>query len=368
MPIVIVMFLLLSALPVLLRSQDNSLDLVTEREDAPTRLLRWGVGLLPVDRVEWGQAMVGELDSIEGRARRWRFSLGSAAGIVLMPPWGPIAPMVMLVAFALGGAAVFGVGFVHFGLDSNPWNWLVLAILAAILVGLIVAASVLLRRPGLAGPGLVGGTFVGAVWLGCSGLTFAGILDPIRSVGRLSIPILMIAVPVMVGVSGSVAQQERSGWPAHRSAGRCDSGFGHLLRFDVCCRGNRRRAPRSGRRSRRGRERSVLNRGDDLLDAAAVGDSDNRLGRGDRYDPRTSCATGSAQPRPTSDGQDGGKTRRKNPEPSQSTAPCGSGSGGRPGNRDHLREVTVGIADAQTSPTVVVEILSSSNPPSPIAR
>ena len=202
MPIVIVMFLLLSALPVLLRSQDNSWDLVTEPDDAPTRLLRWGVGLLPADRVEWGQAMVGELDSIEGRARRWRFSLGCAAGIVLMPPWGPIAPLVVLVAFALGGAAVFGVGFVHFGLDSNPWNWVVLAILAAILVGLIVAASVLLRRPGLAGPGLVGGTFVGAVWLGCSGLTFVGILDPIRSVGRLSIPILMIAVPAMVGVSG----------------------------------------------------------------------------------------------------------------------------------------------------------------------
>ena len=38
------------------------------RGDVPERLLRWAVGLLSARRAEWGQAMLGELDHIEGRA------------------------------------------------------------------------------------------------------------------------------------------------------------------------------------------------------------------------------------------------------------------------------------------------------------
>ncbi len=38
------------------------------RDDVPVRLLRWAVGLLSARRAEWGQAMLGELDYIEGRA------------------------------------------------------------------------------------------------------------------------------------------------------------------------------------------------------------------------------------------------------------------------------------------------------------
>src|SRR5215471_11610352 len=59
--------------------------------DAPARLLRWAVGLLAAQRAEWGQAMIGELDHIEGRARRWRFALGCVAAAVVMPPWGRAA-------------------------------------------------------------------------------------------------------------------------------------------------------------------------------------------------------------------------------------------------------------------------------------
>jgi hypothetical protein len=98
-------------------------DARTVRGGAPLRLLQWAVGLLATDRVDWGQAMLGELDRIEGRLRRWRFALGCVAGVVLLPPWGPVGPMVAMVAIALGSALVFGFGFVHFGLVANPWNW-----------------------------------------------------------------------------------------------------------------------------------------------------------------------------------------------------------------------------------------------------
>ena len=203
MPLVIVIFLLVCTLPLLVRRQREELDPWTDRDDVPARLLGWAVGLLSAERVEWGQGMIGELDRIEGRSKRWRFALGCVAGVVLLPPWGPVGPMAALLAVALGSAAVFGFGFAHFGLATNPGNWVLLVILAALVMGLILTGSVLLRRPGVAGPGLVGGLFVAAAWLVASRFTFAGVLDPIRSVGRWSVPALLIAVPLVVGVGGA---------------------------------------------------------------------------------------------------------------------------------------------------------------------
>jgi hypothetical protein len=170
--------------------------------DVPLRLLQWAVGLLPADRVDWGQAMLGELDRIEGRSGRWRFSLGSVAGVVLLPPWGPVGPMAALVAVALASAVVLDFGFVHFGLAANPWNWVLLVILAALVMGSIVAVSLLLRRPGVTRLGLVGGLFVAATWLGFSGFTWAGIISP-YSAGAWSGPALLIGVPLVVGVGGA---------------------------------------------------------------------------------------------------------------------------------------------------------------------
>jgi hypothetical protein len=98
---------------------------------------------------------------------------------------------------------VFGIGFVHFGLETNPWNWLLLAVLAALLMGSIVAVSVQLRRPGVARLGLVGGLFVAATWLGFSRFTFAGIISPVSLADAWSGPALFIAVPLVVGVGGA---------------------------------------------------------------------------------------------------------------------------------------------------------------------
>jgi hypothetical protein len=114
-------------------------DGVTERHDAPVRLLQWADGLLPADRVDWGQKMLGELDRIEEHSKRWRFALGCVACVVPPPPWEAVGPMAALGAIALRSAVVFAIGFVHFGLASNPWNWVMLAILAAFVIGSIVA-------------------------------------------------------------------------------------------------------------------------------------------------------------------------------------------------------------------------------------
>jgi hypothetical protein len=173
------------------------------RVDVPLRLLEWGVGLLRTDRIEWGQAMLGELDRIEGRSARWRFALGCVAGVLVRPPDGAVRAMAALAAVALGGAVVICFGFVHFGLATNPWDWIWLAITAALLMSFVVAAGVLLRRRSVAGPGLLGGLFVAIAWVACSRLTLLGLSDPIHQIGRLSVPLLLIAVPLIVGTLGA---------------------------------------------------------------------------------------------------------------------------------------------------------------------
>jgi hypothetical protein len=202
-PSVLAILLLAGAGAVLWSREHPPQDELTVQGDVPVRLLQWAVGLVPADQVDWGKAMLGELDRIEGRSKRWRFALGCIAGVVLLPPWGPVGPIAALAAVALGSAVVFGFGFVHFGLATNPWNWVMLAILAAVVMGAVIAVSVLLRRPGAASLGLVGGLFVAATWLAFSRFTFAGIISPIYSVGAWSDPALFIAVPLVVGVVGA---------------------------------------------------------------------------------------------------------------------------------------------------------------------
>ena len=200
---VLALLLFAGAGAVLWSREHSSPDTQTARGDLPLRLLQWAVGLLHADRVNWGQAMLGELDRIEGPSARWRFALGCVVGILMQPPEGAAGAMAGLTATALGGAVVLGIGFVHFGLAANPGNWVMLTIVGALLMSLIIAVSVLLRRPGVVGPGLVGGLFVAAAWLACSRLTLLGLVDPIRSIGRLSVPLLMLTVPLIVGMVGT---------------------------------------------------------------------------------------------------------------------------------------------------------------------
>ncbi len=202
-PSVLAILLLSGAGAVLWSREHPPADPQTVRRDVPLRLLQWAAGLLPADRFDWGKAMLGELDRIEGRSTRWRFALGCVAGVELVPPWGPVGPMAALVAAALGSAVVFGLGFVHFGLAANPWNWVMLVILAALVMGSVLVVSVQLRRPGVARLGLVGGLFVAAAWLAFSGFTWAGIISPIYSVGAWSGPALLIGVPLVVGVGAA---------------------------------------------------------------------------------------------------------------------------------------------------------------------
>jgi hypothetical protein len=170
--------------------------------DPPARVLGWAVGLLGGERREWGQAMIGELDRLEGRGRRWRFALGCLAAAVIMPPWGrSAAALGALMAVAASGAALFAYAHLHYRLRTDGWTWVGAVILLLFLVGYVLGGSVLLRRPGVAGPGLVGGVVVAAAWLVAGGVTFDRWLN---SYGLGPDQWLLLLAPVVVGAGGTL--------------------------------------------------------------------------------------------------------------------------------------------------------------------
>ena len=171
------------------------------RGDVPERLLRWAVGLLSARRAEWGQAMLGELDHIEGRGRRWRFAAGCVGAALLLPPWGRAAAAVWaMVVAAAGAAGVYAAVAVRYRLGAGDWVFAVIVLV--FLVSFTLAAATLLRRPGVAVPGLLGGLFVALTWLALSGFTFYGVTAPMTAPWT---PLIAeVAVPVLVGVAGTL--------------------------------------------------------------------------------------------------------------------------------------------------------------------
>ncbi len=174
----------------------------TGHDDTPARLLGWAVGLLAAEREQWGQAMIGELDHLDGRARRWGFAVGCVGGALVLPPWGRAAASLgTLIAVAAGGAGMAAYTHIHYGLGIDAGTWVGVAIVLVFLVGYILAGSALLRRPGVAGPGLVGGLFVAAAWVAVSGVTFANYVAPLTFPG--GVPLLVIVVPAVLGVGAT---------------------------------------------------------------------------------------------------------------------------------------------------------------------
>ena len=171
------------------------------RDDVPMRLLRWAAGLLSAEREEWGRAMLGELDHIDGWGRRWRFAAGCAGAALLLAPWGRAAAAVWAMAAAAAGAAgVYAAVALRYRLGAGDWVFAAIALV--FLVSFTLAAATLLRRPGVALPGLLGGLLAALAWLALSGFTFYGVIAPVTAPWS---PLLAeVAVPVLVGVAGTV--------------------------------------------------------------------------------------------------------------------------------------------------------------------
>lgn len=179
------------------------------RDDVPVRLLRWGSGLLSAQREEWGWAMLGELDHISGQGRRWRFAIGCVSSILLLPPWGRAAAAIWaLVAVAAGAEGLYVTTSVRYGLGVG--DWVGAAIALVLMIGYTLAASLVLRRPGVSLPGLVCGLCVAVAWVAVSGFTFYNFFAPEPFWSFMA---LMFVVPLLAGTAGTL-------WGGSAVAGR----------------------------------------------------------------------------------------------------------------------------------------------------
>jgi len=180
------------------------------RDDVPARLLRWATGLLSVQRAEWGQAMLGELDHIDGWGRRWRFAVGCAGAALLLPPWGrPAAAVWATVAVAAGSAGVYASVALRYGLGA--WSWVFATVVLVLLAGCTLTAGVMMRQPGVALPGLLGGLLVALAWLLPSGFTFYGFIVAVPPLWAVLTQALV--APLLVGAAGTL-------WGGSAAAGR----------------------------------------------------------------------------------------------------------------------------------------------------
>ena len=248
------------------------------RGDGPERLLRWAAGLLSARRAEWGQAMLGELDHIEGRGPRWRFAAGCAGAALLLPPWGRAAAAVWtMVVAAAGAAGIYASVAVRYRLGTGDWVFAV--IMLVFLVSFTLAAATLLRRPGVALPGLLGGLFVALAWLALSGFTFYGAIAPITA--PWSPLVAEVAVPVLVGMAGVL--QGGSAAAGRRTArlAAVSAGLSPVPVRDHRGRGARRRRAARGHGLDRQlhRQRPARQQRDQTPGGCPAGDRDDRMGR-----------------------------------------------------------------------------------------
>jgi hypothetical protein len=170
----------------------------TNPADGPAVLLDWAIGFLAADRAEWGQAMRGELERLEQRSTRWRFSLGCLGAALLVPPRrGDAGRLVVgLVAAAAAGC----VGLVSYGLVRYPGIltsrgvWPALAMFAAVLAGLTLMTAIVVRRGAAGSVGLAGGLTVAAVWILVGAFVVFHQAAPAFSWLLLALPLAPLAV------------------------------------------------------------------------------------------------------------------------------------------------------------------------------
>jgi hypothetical protein len=173
----------------------------TNQMDAPAVLLTWAIGFLAADRAEWGQAMVGELEGIEERSKRWRFSLGCLGAALLVPARrGDSGRLIvgLVVAAAVGCVGLTSYGLVRYpGVLASRGTWPALVTFVAVLAGLALMTAITVRRGAAGTVGLTGGVAVAAVWLLVGVVVVSPSSSPAFSWLLLALPLAPLAVGVV---------------------------------------------------------------------------------------------------------------------------------------------------------------------------
>lgn len=184
--------------------------------DPAQRFLGLAVGGLPPERLDWAQAMLRELEHVQGRKARWQFSLGcawAASRIRLHSPApGGAAVRAVIIGCAAVSVALVGYGLVQYpGLRSEPHIWGAMVIFLAALVAYVGIAVVFARglsRQAIAARrfGLYGGLATGVGFL-------LGLSPPTALKPWVFLPLLIALIgPATVAiVSGRHSRDSRTG-------------------------------------------------------------------------------------------------------------------------------------------------------------
>ena len=213
----LVLVLILGSLAVVTLARLRRRGARTRPVDAPARLLAWAVGLLPADRADWGQAMVGELEQVRQRPKRWRFAVGCLAATLLLPARRAGAGRLVIglvVAAATAGAALVAYGLLRYpAIIAGRGTWAALVAFAAVVAGLALLAVVLVRQGAPGGLALLGGLGTAGVWLlfGYAAVTYA----PTRP----ALSWLLLALPLApLAVGTAATRRGRTGAAGRRAA------------------------------------------------------------------------------------------------------------------------------------------------------
>ena len=167
------------------------------RLDVPAALVEWAARLLSVDRAEWGQAMLGELEQYKGAAR-WRFALGCAAAVVGLPRRSGNGRWVIasVLVASIASAGLVSYSFVRYpGMVTGAGTWMALAAFAVVLAGFVGLAGVTTRQSSIGITELVSGCAL-------AGLSIVVVELSARSKASM---LLLLIIPVASIVVGVVA-------------------------------------------------------------------------------------------------------------------------------------------------------------------
>jgi hypothetical protein len=199
------------ALPSIVRALRRDAD-----RDGAQRFLARAVSGLPPERLEWAQAMLGELEHVHGHKERWLFSLGCAWAATRIrlrtPAPGGAGLRAAILGCAIASVALVAYGLIRYpGLRSEPNVWAAMSLfLAAVLtyagLALVLARGVSQQAIAARRFGLWAGLVTGAGWL-------VGIAPPAALKAWVFLPLLVALIgPATVAIiAGRRSRDSRTG-------------------------------------------------------------------------------------------------------------------------------------------------------------